>query len=134
VLGRLALFAALAVLVAGCGAGTVVGPTANGKLVAPPTPPTGNAAAGKLQFTASGCVACHTFTPAGSTATIGPDLDNLAAYAAKAHQSVGAFAAAAIANPPAPYVPPGFPTNTMPKLPLSSIQIANIVAFLTKGP
>lgn len=93
----------------------------------------GNAAAGKLQFTGSGCVACHTFTPAGSTGTIGPNLDNLAAYAAKAHQSVDAFATAAISNPPAPYVPPGFPTNTMPKLPLSSTQIANIVAFLTSG-
>jgi len=93
----------------------------------------GNAAAGKLQFTSSGCIACHTFTPAGSTGTIGPDLDNLTADAAKAHLSVDAFAEAAISNPPAPYVPPGYPTNTMPKLPLSSTQIANLVAFLTSG-
>ena len=93
----------------------------------------GNAAAGKVQFTASACVSCHTFKPAGSTGKIGPDLDNLAADAAKAHLSVIAFATAAISNPPAPYVPPGYPKNAMPKLPLSSTQIANLVAFLASG-
>ncbi|HEY3920875.1 MAG TPA: cytochrome c [Gaiellaceae bacterium] len=91
----------------------------------------GNAAAGKTQFTSSGCVACHTFKPAGATAKIGPDLDNLAAYAAKANQPVDAFATSAIENPPPSYVPPGFPTNTMPKLPLTPAQVANLVAFLT---
>ena len=95
------------------------------------TAPAGNAAAGKLQFTSSGCVACHTFKPAGATAKIGPDLDNLAAYAQKAGQPIDAFATAAISNPPAPYVPPGYPTNTMPKFPLTPTQVANLVAFLT---
>lgn len=97
------------------------------------TAPAGNAAAGKMQFTSSGCTACHTFKPAGATGKVGPDLDNLAAYAAKANQPVAQFAESAITNPPPKYVPPGFPTNTMPKLPLSSTQVANLVAFLTSG-
>jgi len=95
------------------------------------TAPAGNAAAGKTQFTSSGCVACHTFKPAASTAKIGPDLDNLAAYAAKGHETVDAFATSAIENPPPSYVPPGYPTHTMPKLPLTPAQVANLVAFLT---
>jgi len=98
-----------------------------------PAAATGNAAAGKTQFTASGCAACHVFTPAGSAGKIGPNLDNLASYAAKAKETVDAFATAAIENPPAPYVPPGYPTTAMPKLPLSSTQVANLVAFLTSS-
>ena len=34
----------------------------------------------------AGCGACHTFTPAGTTGKVGPDLDNLAAYAKAANQ------------------------------------------------
>jgi mono/diheme cytochrome c family protein len=97
------------------------------------TAPAGNAAAGKTQFTSSGCVACHTFKPAASTGKVGPDLDTLAADAAKAKLPVAQFATEAITNPPAPYVPPGYPKNAMPKLPLSSAQVANLVAFLTSS-
>lgn len=132
-LRRVAFFAALAVLLAGCGAATVVGPTPNGKLVAPPT---GNKAQGKLLFQKNACASCHTFTPAGSTAKIGPDLDNLAAYAKKANESLAAFTQSAIIKPPPPYVPPGFPTTAMPKTfgsTLSSQEIADLVAFLTQS-
>ena len=38
---------------------------------------------GEQIFTAAGCAGCHTFAPAGSNGTIGPNLDDLAAAAAK---------------------------------------------------
>ena len=37
--------------------------------------PTGDAAAGKEVFATAGCVACHTLADAGSTGTVGPNLD-----------------------------------------------------------
>ena len=40
-----------------------------------PTAPSGDAAAGKQVFESAGCVACHTLTDAGSTGTVGPNLD-----------------------------------------------------------
>src|SRR2546429_2366988 len=46
--------------------------------------PPGNAKAGAKVFADKGCGGCHTFKPAGSTKTIGPDLDKLADYANKA--------------------------------------------------
>lgn len=98
---------------------------------------TGNAAAGKAEFATAGCSACHTFTPAAATGTVGPDLNNLAAYAAKANVPLAQYATEAITKPPAPYVPPGFPTNVMPTTfgtSLSKTQLANLVAFLVKGP
>ena len=51
----------------------------------------GDAATGKAVFTSAGCAACHTFTPAGSTGTIGPNLDDLADYANKAGQPLEDF-------------------------------------------
>ena len=95
----------------------------------------GNAAAGKPVFTTAGCAACHTFTPAGSTGTIGPDLNNLAAYATKAGVPLPQFTEEAITKPPAPYVPPGFPTTVMPTTfgtSLTKTQLADLVAFLAK--
>ncbi len=95
----------------------------------------GNAAAGKADFTSAGCLACHTFTPAGSTGTIGPNLNNLVAYAKKAGVPLAQFTEESITKPPAPYVPPGFPTNVMPTTvgtSLTKTQLADLVAFLTK--
>jgi len=37
--------------------------------------PSGDATAGKQVFESAGCVACHTLADAGSTGTVGPDLD-----------------------------------------------------------
>jgi len=42
-----------------------------------PPPATGNATAGKAVFTSAGCVSCHTLKDAGSTGTVGPNLDGL---------------------------------------------------------
>ena len=38
--------------------------------------PAGDAAAGKEVFESAGCVACHTLADAGSTGTVGPNLDD----------------------------------------------------------
>jgi cytochrome c551/c552 len=101
------------------------------------TAPAGDATAGKAVFTSAGCAACHTFKPAGSTGTIGPNLDNIAEYAQKAGQSLPDFTLSAITSPPAKYVPPGFPTNVMPPTfgkSLTPKQLADLVAFLDAGP
>ena len=111
---RLVPFAVLALLLAACGT-TVPG----GKHVTTPTPVTiiGKAPAptlpGKAVFLSQGCGACHVFTPAGTTGKVGPNLDNLAAYAKAANQgSLADFVKNSIVDPGA-YVAPGFP-NVMP--------------------
>jgi cytochrome c2 len=98
---------------------------------APPAP-AGDATAGKALFNAQGCSACHTFAPAGATAKVGPDLDNLAADAAKANRgSVAEYTAESIEDPTA-YVVPGYPSGVMPAFAsLSDKQVADLVAFLT---
>src|SRR5258708_32271593 len=91
----------------------------------------GNAAAGKPIFTSAGCGACHAFTPAGATGKIGPDLNNLAAYAKKAGVPLAQCTEESATKPPAPYVPPGFPTNVMPTTfgtSLTKTQLADLVA------
>ncbi len=97
---------------------------------------TGDAAAGKAVFASAGCAACHTFAPAAATGKVGPDLDHLADYAAKAGQPVADFARSAIEHPPPKYVPPGFPTNAMPTTfgkTLTAKQIDDLVAFITQS-
>ena len=54
-----------------------VQPPAGGGGETPTTPaPGGDAAAGKQVFESAGCVACHTLADAGSTGTVGPNLDD----------------------------------------------------------
>jgi cytochrome c1 len=129
------------VLLAGCGSGQVVLPTAQ-KVVGPlpkvsaPAKialPKGNAAKGKAVFAAQGCGGCHTFKPAGSSGTIGPDLDKLPQYAKAAQRgNLDQFVAESIIHPTA-YLEPGYgpqmPTtySSLPKQ-----QLADLVAFLTK--
>ena len=102
---------------------------------APPAAPAGNPSAGKTVFTSAGCVACHTYKPAGSTATVGPDLDNLAADAKTANRgSLDHYATESIVDPNA-YVVPNFPPGVMPGnfgTTLTKTQLADVVAFLTK--
>jgi mono/diheme cytochrome c family protein len=93
----------------------------------------GNAQAGATLFTSQGCDGCHTFKPAGSKATVGPDLDKLAGYAQKANQgSLEEFTRESIVNPSA-YVEKGF----QPSMPdfgqtLSAKQVSDLVAYLTQ--
>ena len=93
----------------------------------------GGGANGKALFANNGCVSCHTYKPAGSKATVGPDLDKLATYAKQAKQPLAAFVHESIVNPNA-YVQKGYPPNVMPSFAsLSSADVDALVTFLTKG-
>ncbi len=128
--------AALAAAVAGCGSQGVVAPTAKtvvGTLPKAAPVAKGDPAAGKKLFASQGCTGCHTFKPAGSKATVGPDLEKLAADAQKANRgALDQYTFESIKNPNS-YVVPGFPANVMPNFgTLSDTQIADLVAFLTQ--
>ena|SRR5262249_41704997 len=136
---RVLPFLALAFLLAGCGGAKVVSPTAEtvvGTLPATTTsgaPATGDATAGAALFKAQGCGGCHTFTPAGTNGTVGPDLDKLAQYAKTANRgSLADFTHESIQDPSA-YLEKGYP-NAMPNFgqTLSDQQIADLVAYLTQ--
>jgi cytochrome c551/c552 len=93
----------------------------------------GGASSGKALFASNGCNSCHTYKPAGSKASIGPDLDKLAAYAKQAKKPLPAFVRESIVNPNA-YVQPGFQPNVMPSFAsLTKSQVDALVSFLTKG-
>ena len=134
---RLAPLLLLTALLAGCGGGQTVSPTAKEVVGTIPTTSTqataqGDPKAGAALFKSKGCTGCHTFSAAGSNATTGPDLDKLADYAKKANQgSLQDFTAQSIKDPGA-YVEHGY-SNVMPNFGLSDKQIADLVAYLTKG-
>ena len=133
---RLAPFLGIALLLAGCGGGKIVSPTAKTVIGSVPTStqasvPAGDAKSGATLFTSSGCGGCHKFTPAGTNKTIGPDLDKLAQFAQQANQPLKNFVYDSIKTPSG-YVQPGY-QNIMPDLHLSNKQIADLVAYLTKG-
>jgi mono/diheme cytochrome c family protein len=71
-------------LLAGCGgktvapvADTVVGTLPQSTVAAGPKLPTGDAAKGKTVFASSSCGGCHTLKAAGTSGTVGPNLDEL---------------------------------------------------------
>jgi cytochrome c oxidase subunit 2 len=92
----------------------------------------GGAAAGKGVFDSNGCGGCHTFKPAGSKGTTGPDLDNMTAAAKKAGKPLEAFVRESIVDPNA-YIAPGYPPNVMPKTfaQLPKSQLDALVQYLT---
>jgi cytochrome c2 len=93
----------------------------------------GGTAAGKAAFEANGCGSCHTFAPAGSKGTVGPDLDKLAAYAQAAGKPLEDFIRESIVDPGA-YTEKGFPQGVMP--PFNSLpqeDLDALVAFLASG-
>jgi cytochrome c oxidase subunit II len=126
---RRSLLIALAVaLLAGCGGEEVVAPTGpvEGSL---PKQEAGNPAAGKAVFESNGCGGCHTFTPAGSKGTIGPNLDQVL------KGKDADFARESIVDPNAE-IAEGYQPNVMPQTygqQLNSKQIADLVAFLLQG-
>ncbi len=79
----IALLAAVAVGLAGCGGGkdvgalpeTVVGSVPKATTAGPSTTLKGDAAAGKDLFASKGCGGCHTLAAAGSSGNVGPNLD-----------------------------------------------------------
>jgi mono/diheme cytochrome c family protein len=135
---RLAPFLVLAFALAGCGGASTVMPTASEVQGKVPTSTTaavkGDAKAGEALFKAQGCGGCHTFKPAGTNGTIGPDLDKLSQYAKQANQgSLQQFTQESIASPSS-YIQSGYP-NSMPDFgsTLSDKQIADLVAYLTQN-
>ena len=151
---RPVILATAALVLAGCGGERTVSPkpqTVIGSVPTQTTPATtsttqssdggttttggggAGAPSGKALFASNGCVSCHTYKPAGSKATVGPDLDKLATYAKTAKKPLAAFVRESIVNPNA-YVQPGFPPNVMPSFKsLSKSQVDALVSFLTKG-
>jgi mono/diheme cytochrome c family protein len=138
---RLAVIALLVVVAAGCSkpGNKVVTPTPTtvvGPLPKPPAQVKGDPAAGKAVFTAQGCAACHTFTPAGAKGTVGPDLDKLPESAKTANRgSLEDFVKESITDPGA-YIAPGYANGIMPGTyggTLSAQQLADLVAFLTQS-
>jgi len=114
-----------------------VSPTAETVEGALPTEPTqtvntskGDPAAGKEVFASAGCAGCHTFKAAGSSATIGPDLDTAL------QGKDAAFVLESIVDPNKE-IAAGFQPNIMPGTfgeSLSDQQLADLVAFLTQPP
>jgi mono/diheme cytochrome c family protein len=126
----LALLVPLAVLVAGCDTSkpgektgsplptTVVGtlPTVV-KQTVPAAYKKGDATAGKHVFLTAGCSGCHTLQDAGSTGTVGPNLDQakpaLSLVFARVTEGAGAM--------------PSFKSQ------LSQTQIADVIAYVVKA-
>jgi len=94
----------------------------------------GGGGPGLAAFNSNGCSACHTFKPAGSKATTGPDLDNLATYARRAGKPLAAFVQQSIVDPNA-YIEkayqPGIMPTTFKSLPKD--QLDALVQFLSQG-
>jgi len=97
----------------------------------------GSVAAGKALFNSSNCASCHTFTAAGSTGTVGPNLDTAPAKDAKAAgMDLAAFIKQSITDPNA-YIaagftkPSGMPANGGATL--TPAQVDDLVAFILSG-
>jgi cytochrome c oxidase subunit 2 len=91
-------------------------------------------ALGKTTFASAGCGGCHTFTPAGTDAQVGPDLDKLAADAKAAGEPVADYVRQSIVDPNA-YVAPGYPKNVMPETfkSLPKDQLDALVQYLIQS-
>jgi mono/diheme cytochrome c family protein len=92
--------------------------------------------AGKDLFVSTGCGACHTLTAAGTSGTVGPNLDVAPEKDAKTTgQSLDTFVTESIAHPNA-FISPGFPKGVMPQTysaSLGAAKISELVAFITAG-
>jgi mono/diheme cytochrome c family protein len=90
---------------------------------------------GEQIFTAAGCAGCHTFTPAGSNGTIGPNLNDLKSAAAKFAKGKPPeeYVRESILKPDA-FVVPGF-SNSMPSFDgrLTDQQVQALIDYLLKS-
>jgi cytochrome c oxidase subunit II len=93
------------------------------------------ATTGEQIFTAAGCAGCHTFSPAGSNGTIGPDLNDLEAAATKFGKGKPPedYVRESIVKPEA-FIVPGF-GNAMPSFQgrLTDKQIQTLIDYLLKS-
>jgi cytochrome c551/c552 len=128
-----ALILLVAFVAAACGSGEEAAPlpeTVVGTVEQPGGE--GNPEAGATVFSEAGCDGCHTFEPAGSTAEIGPSLDELPELAEKANQgTLEEFTRTSITSPDA-YVEEGYQEGVMPAFDGSEQELADLVAFLTQ--
>lgn len=91
--------------------------------------PSGSPDAGKAVFAAQGCGNCHTFPPAGTTGTVGPNLGEAL------QGKDAAFIRESIVAPNAE-VASGYPAGVMPQTyedQLTPKQLDDLVAFLASG-
>jgi mono/diheme cytochrome c family protein len=90
---------------------------------------------GEQIFTAAGCAGCHTFAPAGSNGTIGPNLNELAAVAGEREpgKSAEEYLRESLTMPEA-FLAPGF-GNAMPSFEgrLTDEQIQTLVEYLQQN-
>jgi cytochrome c oxidase subunit 2 len=89
-------------------------------------------------FLTMGCGACHTLAAAGTTATVGPSLDELPSVAGTRLAGVAAadYVEQSILAPD-DFIAPGFPPGLMPKTfsqQLTPDQIQRLVEFLLDQP
>jgi mono/diheme cytochrome c family protein len=93
------------------------------------------ATTGEQIFTAAGCAGCHTFAPAGSNGTIGPNLNELKSAAAKyaKGQTPEEYVRESIVKPNA-FIVPGF-TNAMPSFEgrLTDQQVKALIDYLLQS-
>jgi cytochrome c oxidase subunit 2 len=88
---------------------------------------------GRTTFGSAGCGGCHTFTPAGTDAEIGPPLDNLATDAEKAGEPLSEYVRQSIVDPNAVVVE-GYQSGVMPTTfgeTLSPEELNALVAYLS---
>jgi cytochrome c oxidase subunit II len=90
---------------------------------------------GLAVFQQNGCGGCHTLKSAAASGKVGPDLDNLAQYAAQAKRGpLAAFIKESIVSPGA-YLQPGFP-DAMPHTFATQIpadKLGQLVQYLAGG-
>ena len=98
----------------------------------------GDVAAGKTVFAGvGGCGGCHTFGPAGSNSSIGPDLGTAPTMdaATDGNMALAAFIRESITHPSA-YIAKNYTDGIMPSdfsTRLTSTQIDDLVAFILSG-
>ena len=112
--------------------GTTTEGTTTGEAQPPPPPAgsEGDPAAGKPVFAAQGCGGCHTFSAAGTSASVGPDLD-------EALQGMDPGAVRESIVDPNAEITSGYAPSIMPQdfeQKLTPKQLDDLVAFLLQSP
>jgi mono/diheme cytochrome c family protein len=132
---RLSVVLLVPLAVAGCAYATATTSVRTTTAEPTVTASAGALALGLAVFRDNGCGSCHTFLPAGTGGSVGPDLDTKPAEdARRANMSLVAFLRRSIVDPNA-YISPGYPRDVMPHgfgKKLSKPQLADVVAFLVR--